>query len=1270
MVAVQEPAMVAAFDGDWVDWQGVKFRRTGDAGLFDRDDMVQLVQEFDVWDYPPSSFMASDGTELWTGHSILSTILPPDFALSSSKMRIKGGRMLFGTLDAGLLNGPRGILFHMYRDYCAETTARFIFEGYRMFQLALDLHGHTCSYHDCAIDARDTVSSKYKVHMDNFAQVKQKVQDVSGYVDTLRDHNPSTGDHLTETNILDHAGQLTTLSVQAVMQYHRAKGALTNGMLLMIESKSKGSKFTLNQMCGLVGQSYVLFERFADTSSHFVRNKCSLEAYGFVSGNYATGLSLPAVVAEAHPTCEAVVVKIKGTSKSGYTVRKLTNGLQGAVVDYWKRVVDSNGRILWNLYGNDGFDSLKLSSVPLRLASIKEAAVLQRYGTCWPIGPILNAASSACKQLLTGAPDTSTPTGQWLASLDRSDPTVWTQPGASFDPVLAQEIVHLFGLRRKLQLMVSRQPHREGSTCRTVRTPFDFGHWFDRASALDKGSGTLSLRSYASFAGMLWRKLLKLKLVVDTNVGLKALYFDWFSSRSLQKRAFNLYQLCWLAKRLEQRLVDCRIQPGEAVGIMATHNLGEPFSQMCLKSTHHAGKFAGATSGTKRLEELVEASCSQPQMTIIMKKGTTESEATFFALSLVCCYLKDIVLGSPKVTFTGHKVTRHCHIHFALDKGQVVARTIAIRAATVRLAMASGMHLGMFETSFMDDEGPWSIRIRLSTLCNFWVQQSSQIASKRTRLDPSEQTVADNIVFNLLNRIPIHGNKAFTDFVVQEVRVNSRSGKVKRVCVNTQGSNLAYVLRLPQVDPARTVCNDATEMCRIFGKYAGRKQIEFEFLQVMKALVDLRHIKLIARAMTAHFGVVGMKRGAIVDSRPSMQRASFERTSANLIRSCSIGELDDGKTLCGALLMNKRQEVGTGYTFETKSPVGHLTLPAPAPAAGAEDSAIKVCDYVFSPKADGTRFFLVFCKNHKDQRLACLVNRRFEIFVMHTTTGVPDVLYEGTILDGEMVPSSSTRATFLAFDCFMSCGHQAVASLRFDQRLEIAREVVWLGGHGATGALRKGEEWPMGLDEAYALPVRRPEVSRYQVQIGTLPFTVLVKPTFSMRGIQHYHRFWVKAGRMPFTTDGYVMTSLFSPAYPFRMEPTSVFKWKGRTADASENTVDFVVTGTDEEHKKVPAKLTGREKWAYEISPEQVDSFRVTGGNCLLWSRLAKDRPICFGSGFAPGRFESGQVYECQWNFRLRRWDLLRLRQKAANGWDTVVRTLNNIVEDITINEL
>jgi hypothetical protein len=736
-----------------------------------------------------------------------------------------------------------------------------------------------------------------------------------------------------------------------------------------------------------------------------------------------------------------------------------------------------------------------------------------------------------------------------------------------------------------------------------------------------------------------------------------------------------------------------------------------------------------------RLANLIDNNFSKnPQMTILLDETVeSEVEAQIFGLSLTRCYLKDMLSGLPQYTFVGSGEGRQCRLALNLDRHKVVGRLVSLRAVAKTLCKLTGLTLNLFTLPFMNGpETTWQVGLSVPLALPFWQSLKAGLGLKRL----TEEVVADNLVYNLCHSLVIHGIPEIENFVAEPVKINTERGIESRWSITTLGSNLLKVMRLPKVDVRRTCSNDISEMCDVLGMHAARKSLENEFMMLMQGLLDSRHVKLIARVMASDLVIKGMKIKQVGQTIPPLQRAAYEQGPKQMVEYCARGERDEATTICGAALANKYVGVGTGYNLAmipvsawaesklhpraaTAEPLqadliwsleGSATHQAethsnlvPTKARESFDRLpLKICDYAFSPKVDGVRYMLVFFHNRQGLPVAAMVDREFQVWTV-PAEGLPLRFFSGTVLDGELVRCSlnpgveprepkkvADHSAYLVFDCLMSCGNRC-HMLRYDQRLELAREVVYrLNTKDLSSPFSADYPVALGVDLPFALPVSLPgreKVSSYLCPAGKLPFSLTVKPLFNLNGLLTYTRLIVD--HLPFKVDGYVLSNLYDPAYPFRVKKDSLFKWKPRCDTYSENTVDFVVTRCTQPPPPLYRTFSNHPRakngWKYPLSMAETERFRTCEPSRLkdqvsLWVPWGRptNRKHQGRFHFACGwwtlgpecPFVENQVYECRWNYKTLAWEVCRPRQKAANQWGTVMATLKNIVEDLQLEEL
>lgn len=1169
---------------------------------------------------------------LWTGHQILSLLFPPDFTLVTDKLEIRNGQFTKGELNDKALNGTDGILHHLYKDYADHgITMTFIHQGYLLLQNYLDLFGHSAGYFDCAIDfhhedevRNGTADLQLTEMIRQMEKVQINISKINKYVDSLPSCVPNAADAVTENNIRDHMDKITHMSTEAVMKYHEymnKKYGDQNGVLHMIKSGAKGSPSTINQMCGIVGQIYVMYRRYPTTSSHFANGFDSLEAYGFIRGSYSRGLALTGVVTESPSTCESVVNKNKGTSTSGYTIRKLTTCMMGIVINYLNQAVDTNNRIIWSKYGNDGYDSQCMTPTPVKILSMTPDEIRQTYR--------INMCINHCME-----PEICR---EWQI----------LQFETKTHELCDRMLTDLLALHRQVRMLLSRSPDTTSFT--TIRTPFDFVHLFHRCQANHPTTDRVDMHPlmYIEFTNYFWDKLVMENLVVAENVSFKLLFFDWLSPHHLMQWKFGTIHVKYLAKEIVSILARCNIQPGESVGVLATQNMGEPFAQLTLKTPHFSGKFTNVVAGTVRIANIIDINFCNPLMTIILKPHIqSEIDANIFGLSLVRCYLKDILQGYPSYKFEGSGMDRICSIHIAIHKIHTIQRLVSLRSAVKIISTVSSIPLDVFRVSYMNEPGEWYIHLKLPLKLAFW---KTTVQGLTNRVD--ENVVAENIIYNLCNSVVIHGIANVENFVSEEITIYTSEGTEKRWSISTLGSDLKYVLRLPEVDTQRTVSNDVTEMCNIFGMHAARKSLENEFLAIMSGMVDSRHIKLVSRMMASDLVIKGMKIKQVAQNIPPLQRAAYEQGPKQMVEYCSIAEIDEGKTICGAALLNKPMAVGTCFSTD-------LIPMSPTLYPDIQNQSDRVpdhiCDYVFSPKVEGQRYFLVFFHNRKREKFVGFMDTNYN-FQLLNADGIHDDWFNGTILEGIL-----QHQIFVIYDCLMTCGNKS-AVLRYDQRIEIAREVVFRLADPDSFI----HSYPMGIEEPYALPIAlRPETSAYLCRIGNLQERFVVKPIFDLSGLQDYAIKY--KDKLPFAFSGFMFTSISAPVYPFQMKKDMGWKWDGMGSR-----VIFQVTEPSPEvcllSHMFSNHFKAKNKWPFTtMSMKQVEHYRPLSGNHYPIIRIRhEEKMIAFArirTSCPPGN------YECRWHDEA--WQIVQQTTKEPDSFQKLIQVLQTIENRVDMSEI
>lgn len=319
------------------------------------------------------------------------------------------------------------------------------------------------------------------------------------------------------------------------------------------------------------------------------------------------------------------------------------------------------------------------------------------------------------------------------------------------------------------------------------------------------------------------------------------------------------------------------VEPGEAIGTVAAQSIGEPGTQMTLKTFHYAGVAElNVTLGLPRLIEILDArkNPASPYMTV---------------------YLEE---------------------HFSKDKekAQEVQRMIELSTVesisddiTVDLAL---MQIKItLNDILMKDKGltPELIIEKLSKLKKGEVFHSN----KEIIIDSKDLTIDDIYKLNeKIRDLKLKGVKGITRVII------SKDQELDEWVLFTAGSNLPDVLSITGVDPTRIKTNHIQEIRDTLGIEATRQAIIDEATAVLQDQgldVDIRHIMLVSDIMTQDGNLRQIGRHGISGEKESvLARASFEVTVKHLLNSAARGERDKLRGITENVIIGQIIPLGTG----------------------------------------------------------------------------------------------------------------------------------------------------------------------------------------------------------------------------------------------------------------------------------------------------------------------------------------------------------------------
>lgn len=347
-------------------------------------------------------------------------------------------------------------------------------------------------------------------------------------------------------------------------------------------------------------------------------------------------------------------------------------------------------------------------------------------------------------------------------------------------------------------------------------------------------------------------------------------------ARVVEEKQLDDDELNELINRAHRAYERAKVEEGEAVGTVAAQSVGEPGTQMTMRTFHYAGVTElNVTLGLPRLIEIVDArkKISTPTMDIYFEEDKRDDEE----------FVRKIANKIGKSTL--NDVLKKFNINYAemnivveLDKEKIKEKRLNYDDIIQRVKKAFkevkiNNHILIFE------------------------------------LEPSKRTIRDlRLLADKVRNYQISGVKNIGKVVVRK--------EEDEWVIHTEGSNLGAVLKIDGVDKVRTMTNDIHEIEKVLGIEAARNAIIHEAKKTMEEqglTVDIRHIMLVADMMTADGTVKSIGRHGVSGEKASvLARASFEETGKHLLRASIRGEVDNLNGIIENIIIGQPIPLGTG----------------------------------------------------------------------------------------------------------------------------------------------------------------------------------------------------------------------------------------------------------------------------------------------------------------------------------------------------------------------
>ncbi len=335
------------------------------------------------------------------------------------------------------------------------------------------------------------------------------------------------------------------------------------------------------------------------------------------------------------------------------------------------------------------------------------------------------------------------------------------------------------------------------------------------------------------------------------------------------------------------------IDPFEAAGIITAQSIGEPGTQMTMRTFHYAGvATVNVTQGLPRIIEIVDARKvpNTPTMTIRLKGDNSQSA------------------DAAKKLAAAIEITTTMNI-------ADIDTDVAQRRLVLKLKKGNLKQKGMT---------PAEVKDKLERALRLYVEADKEKNPSTLTLIPGIQTeddmktLAENPpsyteLLQLEDKIRDMRLKGVPNIERANVQLDDKTGEYY---LSTIGSNLSRISDMEGIDRARTYTNNIIEIYEYLGVEASRQAIVNELqatLDGARLEVDVRHLLMVADVMTSEGEVRAIGRHGVSGTKHSiLARAAFEVTVNHLLKAGIIGERDNLTGVAENIIVGQPISLGTG----------------------------------------------------------------------------------------------------------------------------------------------------------------------------------------------------------------------------------------------------------------------------------------------------------------------------------------------------------------------
>ncbi|KAI0084185.1 beta and beta-prime subunits of DNA dependent RNA-polymerase [Irpex rosettiformis] len=358
--------------------------------------------------------------------------------------------------------------------------------------------------------------------------------------------------------------------------------------------------------------------------------------------------------------------------------------------------------------------------------------------------------------------------------------------------------------------------------------------------------------------------------------------------------------ICW------KKYVKAKIEPGSTVGAVGAQSIGEPGTQMTLKTFHFAGVASmNVTLGVPRIKEIINAAKVISTPIISCKLVTSDSEAS---ARIVKGRLEKTLLGDIASVLEEAWAPEYTYIGIIIDMKTIQDLQLEMSLDDIKWAIVSAKKLKV-------------------------KQETITVLPKKNRLrlyiDGPDKYYRLRELKRMLCDVVVKGVPTIRRAIINIKEKDDPRGKKGDKELLVEGYGLQKVMTTQGIIGEHTTSNHVIETAQVLGIEAARRTIINEIQYTMAShgmSIDPRHVMLLGDVMSYKGEVLGITRFGVAKMKDSvLMLASFEKTTDHLFDASALGKTDSIAGVSESIIMgNPAANTGTSMP----------ALVTPAPAVG------------------------------------------------------------------------------------------------------------------------------------------------------------------------------------------------------------------------------------------------------------------------------------------------------------------------------------------------